>query len=106
MGALRSCRPSAPVCKTVTDPYRTPAEGRSSPEGSSSVELTAEERQRMFGTNPPVCPDCGAQLLKGPEGGLSVNVACSDEACGSRFNYMGPFGVERISDARPRKVGP
>lgn len=48
-----------------------------------------------------VCPDCGAVLTEGPHGGLSVNWYCSGPACGSRFNVMGPIGVERISGARP-----
>ncbi len=42
------------------------------------------------------CPDCGGCLfLEGPHGGLSVNFKCKN--CGSEFNDMGPFGVERIS---------
>lgn len=46
------------------------------------------------------CPDCGARaLLQGPSGGLSENVYCgNEERCGSRYNEMGPFGVDRISD--------
>jgi hypothetical protein len=50
------------------------------------------------------CPDCGSALLEGPSGGGSQNYSCSNATavpCGSRFNHMGPFGVERISDARP-----
>lgn len=48
------------------------------------------------------CPDCGGdKLLIGPSGGLSQNIMCGNQACGSRFNVMGPFGVERISDAKP-----
>jgi hypothetical protein len=51
------------------------------------------------------CPDCGhRQLIQGPSGGFSVNVYCADEQnCGSRFNVMGPFGIERITDASPKK---
>jgi hypothetical protein len=43
------------------------------------------------------CPDCGAVLWQGPMGGMSVNYKCSRERCGSRFNYMGPFGVEDLA---------
>jgi len=44
-----------------------------------------------------ICPDCLSKnrLFSGPTGGLSVNIACGD--CGSEFNIMGPFGVDRIS---------
>jgi hypothetical protein len=45
------------------------------------------------------CPDCTTPLLEGPRGGMSVNYACS--ACGSKFNDMGPFGIERLSDSSP-----
>ena len=45
-----------------------------------------------------VCPDCSMDIYKhmlmGPEGGGSINVKCS--FCGSYFNDMGPFGIERI----------
>ena len=34
------------------------------------------------------CPDCGAVLMEGPCGGLSINVYCS--GCPSRFN-AGPI---------------
>ncbi len=50
------------------------------------------------------CPDCKQKkLLGGPEGGLSKNYMCDDDDCGSKFNEMGPFGVERISDRSPKK---
>jgi hypothetical protein len=49
-----------------------------------------------------VCPDCRREtLLQGPCGGGSINVKCGDAECGSRFNEMGPFGVERLSPASP-----
>jgi hypothetical protein len=52
----------------------------------------------------PACPDCGrAPLLEGPSGGLSVNVYCGNDECGSRFNDMGAFGWERITDASPNR---
>jgi hypothetical protein len=47
------------------------------------------------------CPDCGTLLREGPHGGLSVNWYCNGASCGSRFNDMGPFGVQRISEAMP-----
>jgi hypothetical protein len=50
------------------------------------------------------CPDCGGGLLMGPCGGLSINIYCANETtCGSKFNEMGPFGIERISEASPNK---
>jgi hypothetical protein len=46
-----------------------------------------------------VCPDCGKKIddymLAGPRGGIAQNIKCS--FCGSFFNDMGPFGVDRIS---------
>ncbi len=49
------------------------------------------------------CPDCQHQsLLQGPTGGGSINYKCT--TCGSRFNEMGPFGIDRISDASPALV--
>ena len=50
-----------------------------------------------------VCPDCGSPLHEGPHGGLSVNWLCPNPKCGSKFNDMGPFGSERISDRQPRR---
>jgi hypothetical protein len=48
------------------------------------------------------CPDCGsAGFLAGPRGGMAQNFKCGNEECGSRFNDMGPFGIDRISDAQP-----
>lgn len=53
------------------------------------------------------CPDCGEQkLMKGPEGGLSINVYCGNEDCRSMFNVMGILGIERISAASPAKKQP
>lgn len=45
------------------------------------------------------CPDCGGPLLEGPSGGMSQNMLCGGLG-ESRFNYIGPFGVERIGVAR------
>jgi hypothetical protein len=44
------------------------------------------------------CPDCGAPVLEGPSGGLSVNYLCASALCQAKFNEMGPFGVERLTD--------
>jgi hypothetical protein len=50
------------------------------------------------------CPDCETgQFLLGPEGGNSQNVRCDNPECGSEFNFMGVFGIDRISDASPDK---
>lgn len=45
-----------------------------------------------------ICPDCEAKhsMLEGPSGGMSTNIKCSE--CGAKFNVMGVFGVERISE--------
>lgn len=45
-----------------------------------------------------VCPDCRNSLREGPHGGLSVNWYCVEPGCGSRFNDMGVFGVERLPE--------
>jgi len=42
------------------------------------------------------CPDCKGKLLRGPEGGMSLNCKCSK--CGAEFNIMGMLGIHRISD--------
>lgn len=62
------------------------------------------ERETLLLCEHGRCPDCEAGLVEGPHGGLSVNYYCADNTtCGSRFNVMGPFGVERISEASPLK---
>lgn len=41
------------------------------------------------------CPDCnGDKWFEGPSGGMCVNISCV--GCGSRFNDMGPFGLQRL----------
>ena len=41
-----------------------------------------------------ICPDCGGTEFKeGPGGGDATNIECR---CGSRFNDIGPFSLERI----------
>ena len=52
------------------------------------------------------CPDCDCDLMKGPEGSGSINYKCFNEGCQSRFNDMGPFGVERMSDPSPGPPAP
>ena len=43
------------------------------------------------------CPDCGSQLfLRGPSGGMSMNIKCANDTCGSKFCYCPPFTPERI----------
>lgn len=50
-----------------------------------------------------LCPDCGAGLLAGPEGGMCQNVLCESDVCASKFNNT-PFGVVRLTDANPKKT--
>lgn len=53
------------------------------------------------------CPDCGGDLRRGPQGGMSVNVCCL--RCHSEFNltfWRGQVvGGQRISDRVPRDLG-
>lgn len=52
------------------------------------------------------CPDCGGEeFLSGPRGGMAQNFKCGGDKCGSRFNDMGMFGIDRISDASPDRFG-
>jgi tRNA G26 N,N-dimethylase Trm1 len=47
------------------------------------------------------CPFCSCkEIIEGPHGGSSINFTCSH--CGAKFNYMGPFGIEILSD--PTKI--
>lgn len=51
------------------------------------------------------CPDCLEQdLLAGPEGGFAQNVKCGNTNCGSLYNDMWVFGVERLTNASPLKL--
>jgi hypothetical protein len=59
--------------------------------------LSEEENELM---QKYVCPDCGEKLLVGPSGGGAVNLLCSNEMCGSKYNALGLFGGERISDSK------
>jgi len=75
-----------------------PGPPRSSKEGDSLTEYELEVVRA--GT----CPDCGHdEFLAGPRGGMAQNFKCANDGCGSRFNDMGPFGIDRISNASPDK---
>lgn len=64
--------------------------------------LTDDEKAMFYDGK---CPDCEAGLVEGPHGGLSINYYCAnDVTCGSRFNEMGPFGIDRISNASPNRT--
>jgi hypothetical protein len=45
-----------------------------------------------------ICPDCREIFCDGPGGDGAQNVFC--KVCGSGFNDLGTFGVERITDCR------
>lgn len=46
------------------------------------------------------CPDCGSELLYGPEAGMSVNVRCANKQCEHGFNITPALNmVERLSVA-------
>ena len=50
------------------------------------------------------CPDCGGKgFLAGPRGGDCQNFKCANPDCGSRFNDMGIFGIDRISAPSPER---
>lgn len=41
------------------------------------------------------CPNCkNDKWIEGPSGGMSVNIECSK--CGSRYNHMGPLGLQEL----------
>jgi hypothetical protein len=45
------------------------------------------------------CPDCDSRegFFEGPSGGMSTNIKCANEACGSRFNVTPIVGTaERL----------
>lgn len=65
---------------------RTPARTNADRENVSSWEFDRLRHGR--------CPDCGGCLYAGPEGGMSVNVAC--DKCGSEFN-LSPVMAHRNS---------
>lgn len=60
----------------------------------NNESLTPHEMNVFIETN--ACPDCGGKLMEGSCGGGSENLNCKD--CHAGFNYMGPLGMDRISD--------
>jgi hypothetical protein len=55
-------------------------------------------REEVIAMENGLCPDCQQPSLReGPCGGMSVNVLCCNYECLSKFNVMGPFGVERLT---------
>lgn len=44
------------------------------------------------------CPDCNADIISGPTGGMSMNVACS--GCGSEFNFTPAIGAADRNSTR------
>lgn len=65
-------------------------------------KLTEDEMGVIYAKGETHCPDCDVgPVIEGPSGGLSINRYCINPKCGSRFNDIGPFGWERISNARP-----
>ena len=59
------------------------------------IEKIMPQEEKKLKNN--TCPDCGGKnFLKGPCGGLAVNVKCANPKCGSKFNICWPFLPERI----------
>jgi len=86
------------VLEKTCDPVDSEGAGQTFKENEN---LSKREAKILYGGK---CPDCSAtRLLEGPSAGLSMNVYCGNDACGSRFNVMGPFGTQRITDASPKK---
>jgi len=66
---------------------------RAAPPSSQRGEnLSQRENDELMETSR--CPDCGGFLRKGPEGGVSINIACI--GCGSEFNFS-PLLTQRNS---------
>lgn len=62
-------------------------------------KLTETENATLVGGR---CPDCNNPLLKGPEGGGSMNFLCAATAtCGSVFNFS--LDWERVSEPGPQR---
>lgn len=49
------------------------------------------------------CPFCHCDLWQGPQGGMATNLFCSNEACGTRFNYV-PRMILDYTGAVPKEV--
>lgn len=61
----------------------------------STVSLagrTGDQRKVRAALEKGECPDCGGkEFYSGPTGGISENIKCANEKCGSKFNvaYVG-----------------
>lgn len=84
--------------KAKKPPALPPSETRTQQKGEKLSESELVLLQRGH------CPDCLEKVVEGPSGGMSINFYCGSEDCGSRFNDMGPFGADRISDASPKNT--
>lgn len=64
--------------------------------GQPRVKLPKEKRKvDNFGN--VICPDCGNTDWIQLTGGASFgNIECDNPGCSSRFNDLGPFGLQRI----------
>ncbi len=58
--------------------------------------LTPQETKDVSNSH---CPDCQSDLKLSAESGICMNLHCTSDGCGSRFNAAGPFGMERLTDA-------
>lgn len=73
-------------------------------EGSSGIPLRDTPAGKLGASiQNGVCPDCGSKegFFKGPEGGMSINLFCSNPKCRSGFNYTNMFHeghAERIQN--------
>jgi len=76
-----------------------------SPARSGRRLRTPDELRHWFSTRHR-CPDCGeAEFLEGPTGGISQNIKCANDACGSEFN-MAAVGGQLLFAERIRQDGP
>lgn len=82
--------------------HRRPKKSYSHKDGDDLTEYEVD-LIRQTATTTLKCPDCSVGiLLRGPSGGCSVNVKCSNQVCGSRFNLAhGLIFAERISNKSP-----
>ncbi len=59
-------------------------------------KLRGKSTKKVIKSDSLDCPDCGGdKWFEGPSGGICVNITCTK--CGSRFNDMGPFGLQRLN---------
>jgi hypothetical protein len=60
------------------------------------IEL--EGRVKKLEGKMPKC-DCGSEeFLKGPRGGMSINIKCMK--CGATYNYYPGFLIEKLSEGK------